>query len=47
MALGLLENGRARHGESLRYVDHMRAIDTVVEVTDPVVFDPSGDRMRG
>ena len=47
LALGFLLNGRVRHGERLRLVDHLRKIDVAVEVTDPVVFDPEGGRARG
>jgi len=46
-ALGFLKNGRARHGEVVKLVDHMRGIETRCEVTDPVVFDPEGGRLRG
>ena len=47
MGLALLKNGRARHGDILRCVDHLRGRDLRVEVTDPVMFDPDGGRMRG
>ena len=47
IALGFLRNGRARHGERVRMVDHMRGIDTMVRVVDPVFLDPDGERMRG
>jgi sarcosine oxidase subunit alpha len=47
LGLGFLRNGRARHGETLRMVDHLRGLDARVEVTDPVVFDPTGTRARG
>ncbi|MCC1491725.1 sarcosine oxidase subunit alpha family protein [Cognatishimia sp. F0-27] len=46
-ALGFLTNGRARHGERIKMVDHMRGITTLCEVTDPVAFDPEGGRVRG
>jgi len=47
LALGLLQNGRARHGEVIRMVDHLRGINTLCEVCDPVFFDPEGGRVRG
>jgi sarcosine oxidase subunit alpha len=46
LGLGFLENGRARHGESVRMVDHLRGLDVICQVTDPVVFDPDGGRVR-
>jgi sarcosine oxidase subunit alpha len=47
LALGFLRRGRDRHGERVRLVDHLRRIETVCEVTDPVFLDPEGGRMRG
>jgi methylglutamate dehydrogenase subunit C len=47
LGLGFLKNGRARHGERVRMVDHLRGLDVLCEVTDPVVFDPEGGRSRG
>ncbi|MGB5556774.1 MAG: glycine cleavage T C-terminal barrel domain-containing protein, partial [Paracoccaceae bacterium] len=47
LGLGFLRNGRARHGERIRMVDHLRGLDVVCEVTDPVSFDPEGGRVRG
>ena len=47
LALGFLDRGRARHGEVIRMVDHMRGLDAQVEVGDPVFFDPEGARVRG
>ncbi|WP_299928972.1 sarcosine oxidase subunit alpha family protein [uncultured Pelagimonas sp.] len=46
-ALALLQNGRARHGEVIKLVDHLRGVETLCEVTDPVAFDPEGGRLRG
>ncbi|WP_101068516.1 sarcosine oxidase subunit alpha family protein [Roseovarius salinarum] len=46
LALGFLKNGRARHGEVVRMVDHLRGVTAYCEVQDPVVFDPKGDRVR-
>ncbi len=47
LALGFLKRGRARHGEVIRMVDHLREIEAMVEVCDPVFFDPDGGRARG
>ena len=46
LALAFLANGRARHGEVIRSVDHLRGIETRCEVTGPVAFDPDGGRAR-
>ena len=46
LALGFLRNGRARHGERVRMVDHLRGIETLCEVTDPVAYDPEGGLLR-
>ena len=37
----------ANVGETVRLVDHLRGIDTRVEVVSPVFYDPEGGRMRG
>ena len=47
LALGFLENGRARHGERVKMVDHMRGLETLCEVLDPVFHDPEGGKARG
>ena len=47
LALGFLENGRARHGEVIKLCDHLRDITQEVTVCDPVFFDPTGGRARG
>jgi sarcosine oxidase subunit alpha len=46
LGLGFLKNGRARLGEMVRLVDHLRGIDCLCEVSDPVFFDKDGERMR-
>lgn len=46
LGLGFLKDGRARHGEVVRMVDHLAGVETLCEVTDPVVFDPQGARTR-
>ncbi len=47
LAMGFLRNGRARHGETLRLVDHLRGVECFVVVTDPVVIDKDGGKARG
>jgi sarcosine oxidase subunit alpha len=47
IGLAFLRNGRARRGERVRLVDHLRRIETVCEVCDPVFVDPEGGRLRG
>ncbi|MCL6284757.1 sarcosine oxidase subunit alpha family protein [Ruegeria sp. 2012CJ41-6] len=47
LGLGFLKNGRERHGEVVRMMDHLRGVETLCEVVDPVFFDPDGGRMRG
>ncbi|MEH6773611.1 MAG: sarcosine oxidase subunit alpha family protein [Cereibacter changlensis] len=47
LALGFLRNGRARKGETVRLVDHLRNIDILCEVTHPVFHDKEGVKLRG
>ncbi|WP_417206575.1 sarcosine oxidase subunit alpha family protein [Antarctobacter sp.] len=47
LGLGFLKNGRARHGEEVRMVDHLRGVEETCLVTDPVAFDADGGRVRG
>jgi sarcosine oxidase subunit alpha len=47
IGLGFLKAGRARMGERVRMVDHLRGSDTLCEVFEPVQFDPDGGRLRG
>ncbi|MEO3415707.1 sarcosine oxidase subunit alpha family protein [Roseovarius sp. CAU 1744] len=47
LGMGFLKGGRARHGETIRMVDHLSESETLCEVIDPVVFDPEGGRLRG
>ncbi|MBT6093955.1 MAG: sarcosine oxidase subunit alpha family protein, partial [Rhodospirillaceae bacterium] len=47
IALGLVENGRNRHGETL-YAHSPLTNETVsVTLTDPVFIDPKGERLHG
>ena len=47
LGLAFLKNGRARHGENIRLVDHLREVEAICEVSGPVFFDPDGGRARG
>jgi sarcosine oxidase subunit alpha len=47
IGLGLLAGGPARRGERVRAWDPVRGGDVLVEVCDPVFYDPSGERLRG
>ncbi|MDQ1849513.1 sarcosine oxidase subunit alpha family protein [Gemmobacter fulvus] len=46
LGLGFLKNGRARLGEAIRVVDHLRGIDVLCEVCDPVFHDKEGVKLR-
>jgi len=47
IGLAFLRNGRARLGEMVRFVDHLRGEDFLCEVVSPVFHDPEGGRARG
>ncbi len=47
LGIGFLKNGRARHGEKVRVVDHLNGSRTICEVQDPVQIDRDGGRTRG
>ncbi|WP_299191894.1 sarcosine oxidase subunit alpha family protein [uncultured Litoreibacter sp.] len=47
LGMGFLRNGRNRHGETVKLVDHIRQVETLVEVCDPVFLDPEGGKARG
>lgn len=47
IALALLKRGRERHGERLRAASPLHGAETLVEVVDPVSYDPGGARVRG
>ncbi len=47
LGLGFLKNGRARHGEKMQLIDHLRDLHVEVEITNPTALDPTGRRMRG
>ena len=42
VGLGLLAGGPSRHGERVRAYDPVRSGDELVEVCDPVFYDPGG-----
>jgi methylglutamate dehydrogenase subunit C len=46
LGLGFLKDGRARIGEKVRLVDHLRGIDVICEVCNPVFHDPAGEKLR-
>ena len=46
IALGLLANGAARHGERIAVHDPVRGADVAAEVCNPVFVDPEGVRVR-
>lgn len=46
VGLGFLKAGRARHGQTVRMVDHLRGVETLCKVCHPVFFDPEGERSR-
>jgi sarcosine oxidase subunit alpha len=46
LGLGFLKDGRARIGERVRLVDHLRGIDVLCEVCNPVFHDPEGEKLR-
>jgi glycine cleavage system aminomethyltransferase T len=47
IGLGLLAHGASRHGGRVRACDPVRDGDVLVEVCDPVFYDPAGERLRG
>jgi sarcosine oxidase subunit alpha len=46
IALAMLSNGPARHGEVIRVYDPVRNGDFLAEVTSPVFYDPEGSRLH-
>lgn len=47
IGLGFLRNGRARIGEMVHFVDHLRGVKHLCTVHDPVFLDPRGEKLRG
>jgi sarcosine oxidase subunit alpha len=46
VGLGFLARGPGRIGEVLRAYDPLRGGDALVEICDPVFYDPKGERLR-
>ncbi|MEO8241693.1 MAG: sarcosine oxidase subunit alpha family protein [bacterium] len=46
LGLAFLKDGRARHGQQIRLVDHMRGHDVMCTVCDPVFHDSEGGKLR-
>jgi sarcosine oxidase subunit alpha len=46
LGLGFVKDGRARHGEKIRLVDHLRGLDVICEICHPVFHDPEGEKLR-
>jgi sarcosine oxidase subunit alpha len=46
LGLAFLRDGRARHGQTVRLVDHLRGIDLLCQVCDPVFHDSEGVKLR-
>ncbi len=47
IAQAFVKNGRARIGEKIRMVDHLREVETLCEICSPVFLDPEGEKLRG
>jgi len=47
IALGLLKDGRARHGEKLYITSPVRGTHSAIEIISPHMVDPKGERMHG
>jgi methylglutamate dehydrogenase subunit C len=46
IALALVSNGRARHGEIVRIWDGLRGAETLGEICDPMHFDRENKRLH-
>jgi methylglutamate dehydrogenase subunit C len=46
IGLGLIAGGPSWHGERVRAYDPLRSGDVLVEVCNPVFYDPAGERLR-
>ena len=47
VALALLKDGRALHGQTVHVVSLIMGVAAAAKVTDPVMIDPDGERLRG
>ena len=46
LGLAFLKDGRARIGQRVRLVDHLRGLDVICEVCNPVFHDAEGVKLR-
>jgi sarcosine oxidase subunit alpha len=46
IALAVVKGGRQRQGETV-YVPLTNGVSIAVEITDPVFYDPEGERLHG
>jgi len=46
IALAMLKNGPARHGETIRVYDPLRGGDCLATIVPPVHYDPTGSRLH-
>jgi sarcosine oxidase subunit alpha len=47
IGLGLVADGASRYGQRIRAWDPVRGGDVLVELCNPVFYDPAGERLRG
>ena len=47
IAQAFLRDGRNRHGQKIKMVEHLSGVTTLCEVCAPVFFDPEGRQLRG
>ncbi len=47
IGLGFVRGGMKRAGDRMRMVDHVRGLETMVEIVHAVQVDPEGGRVRG
>ena len=47
IAQAFLQRGPERIGEQVKMIDHLRGIEALCEVCDPVFYDPAGGLLRG
>jgi sarcosine oxidase subunit alpha len=47
LALAFLRDGREKQGQEIRLVDHLRDLDVLCQVENPVFYDNTGERLRG
>ena len=47
IALAFVKGGHTRIGQTIRAVDLLRNLDTLVEIVSPQFHDPAGEKLRG